>query len=223
MKTTSRLAGVAFAISLSGLANAASVTVDFESLPFLATQPSSFGTLAMQTYSSPGLFSISGGVALGNPTFLPAFAAPQGSLPNLYGTADFGDPTLLDKITLDLDPLQLVTSVKGTLFNGQTAAEDYVVQYFSGVSVLNTDTFLAVQDNTDPSGFRTFLFGSTIASPITRVAVNSPNSVVNGWTFFVDNIQFTTNPTPIPEPSTLAFLLAGLILLGYWPRRSGKP
>jgi len=80
----------------------------------------------MQTYSSAGLFTISGGVALGNPTFLPAFAGP-GSAPNLYGTADFGDPTLLNTITFTFPSAANVVGVSGVLFNGQNLGELHAV------------------------------------------------------------------------------------------------
>src|SRR5438552_1232043 len=67
---------------------ASATTINFESLPSLPTQPNNFAAAgAMQTYSSAGLFSVTGGVVLGNPTFLASFAA-HGSAPNAYGTAD---------------------------------------------------------------------------------------------------------------------------------------
>jgi len=70
----------------------------------------------MQTYSQAAIFTISG--VLGNPTFLPAFTT-NGTLPNLYGTADFADPSLLPTITLDMlvarpTTMQLVDFVKVT-------------------------------------------------------------------------------------------------------------
>src|SRR5438105_4448121 len=80
-------------------ARAAFVTIDFENNPSLPTQPNNFAAAgAMQTYSQSGVYTISGGVVLGNPTFLASFAA-HGSAPNAYGTADFADPSLLPTIT----------------------------------------------------------------------------------------------------------------------------
>jgi hypothetical protein len=52
----------------------------------------------VQTYSRPGVSSISGGVVLGNPTFLSAF--PLHGTPRLYGKTDIADQTLLKTITL---------------------------------------------------------------------------------------------------------------------------
>src|SRR5262245_46305037 len=95
---------VATTLLLTGLApaGATTVTVDFENLPNLPAQPNNFAAAgAMQTYSLAGVFSITGGVVLGNPTFLAAFPA-HGSAPNLYGTADFADPSLLSTIELDM-------------------------------------------------------------------------------------------------------------------------
>lgn len=222
MKTIHCLAGLGLALGLAGGATAATITVDFENLPTLAAQPNNFAAAgAMQTYSSAGVFSISGGVVLGNPGFLAAFPG-QGSSPNLYGTTDFADPSLLDTITLDLDPTQLVTSVNAKIFNGQTQAEDYRIRVFSGLSTLVQQTFLGVQDNTDINGFRNFSFGSTLANPITKVTFSSPNASVNGWDFFVDTIQFITNPAVIgvPEPATWALVPAALLLLGSLRRRA---
>src|SRR3954453_9414038 len=91
-------AGLVCCIGLVHQASAA-IVVDFETLPALPAQPNNFAAAGpMQTYSSPGVFTVSGGVALGNPTFLAAFPS-QGSAPNAYGTSDLGDPSLLDTIT----------------------------------------------------------------------------------------------------------------------------
>src|SRR5215467_6616539 len=62
--------------------------INFETLPSLPAQPNNFVAAGpMQTYSSFGLFSISGGVVLGNPMGLAGFAS-QGSRPNAYGPTD---------------------------------------------------------------------------------------------------------------------------------------
>ena len=108
------------------------ITIDFENLPLLPLQPDNFAAAgAMQTYSQAGVFSIIGGVALGNPTFLASFPA-QASLPNLYGTTDIADPTLLDTITVTFPSAEGVTAVTGVLFNGQPAPESYEVDALSG-------------------------------------------------------------------------------------------
>src|SRR5262245_7858096 len=92
------LVGVALVV-LAGAPPAWATTINFETLPSLPAQPNNFTAAGpMQTYSTAGLFTLSGGVVLGNPTFLAAFAA-HGTPPNAYGTADFADPSLLDTIT----------------------------------------------------------------------------------------------------------------------------
>src|SRR5262245_165211 len=87
--------------------------INFETLPALPPQPNNFFAAGpMQTFTQVGVFSITGGVVLGNPNFLTSFAS-QGSTPNLYGTADFADPSLLDTISLTFPAAEMVTSVSG--------------------------------------------------------------------------------------------------------------
>ena len=224
MKIISGFAGIALAVGLTGLANAALVTVDFETNPALPAQPNTFAAAgAMQTYSTAGVYSITGGVVLGNPTFLASFPA-QGSSPNLYGTTDIADPSLLDTLTLNLAPSQNVTSVNGKIFNGQPFSEDYLVQFFSGLGLLGSNGFSNMADNSTTFGFGNFAFASTLANPITRVTFSSPNSAVDGWDFFVDSINFMTNPAgpnnPVPEPSTLALVPVGLLLISCLRRKT---
>ena len=120
--TSWRVSVVLAVVLLLGTAQAAycdSFTINFETLPPLPAQPNNFFAAGpMQTYSQAAIFTISGGVVLGNPTFLPAFTT-NGTLPNLYGTADFADPSLLPTITLDMlvarpTTMQLVDFVKVT-------------------------------------------------------------------------------------------------------------
>jgi hypothetical protein len=220
------LLGMALAIALlspASFARAGVVNINFETAPFpTAAQPNNFiAAGAMQTYVEPGIFNISGGVVLGNPTFLPEFAA-NGSLPNLYGTADFADPSLLQTITLNLDPSQLVTKVTGLLFNGQNSVllgntESYDVIAFSGTTLVDEKTFDLSTVLTDPASFTTFNLFSSLALPITQVTFTPPDAAVNGWDFLVDSIQATS----IPEPSTFGMggtaLLFGLAYA--WRRR----
>src|SRR5438132_6884483 len=90
----------ALTLAMGRPAPAAPITIDFENLPSLPAQPNNFAAAgAKQTYTVAGVFSIDGGVVLSNPSFLPAFPV-HGTQPNLYGTADFADASLLDTITL---------------------------------------------------------------------------------------------------------------------------
>jgi hypothetical protein len=218
---------VATTVFLVGLvpAGAVTITVDFEHLPSLPTQPSTFAAAgAMQTYSSAGIFSITGGVVLGNPTFLAAFPA-HGSAPNAYGTADFADLTLLSTIELDMPAAARTTSVSFVLFNGQPVPETYVVDFFSGATLISgcAETFSSVPAASSPSGFASPSCSSTLASPITRVTITTPNAELNGWDFFVDTLVLVENPvTAVPEPASLVLLMAGsAVAIGCrgWRRR----
>jgi len=191
------------------LARADIFTIDFENVPSLPAQPNNFSAAgAIQTYTQAGKFSISGGVVLGNPTFLSAFAA-HGSAPNLYGTADFADPSLLDTIKLTFTPVEFVTNVSGVLFNGQPAVETYTLKAFAGLSLASSITFTNVQADSSPSDFRNFNLASLIG-PITSVEINTPNSGANGWDFFVDTIIVTT---AVPEPSSLLILVTVMAIM----------
>ncbi len=188
-------------------ADAVIIAVDFETRPLLPTQPSDFFTAgASQSYSDIN-YAIGGGVVLGDPTFLAAFPT-HGSLHNLYMTTDIADPSLLDTITLDLPPATVVVGVTGVLFNGQGITETYVVTAFSGVVAVNSQTFNNVEAVSSTNAFRNFSLNGTLALPITRVTVTTPNAGTNGYTFGVDTLAI--NQTfPAPEPGTCALLMAG--------------
>ena len=199
---------------------AAVITIDFENLPSLPAQPNNFAAAgAEQTYNDPGVFSISGGVVLGNPTFLASFPT-HGSPPNTYGTADFADPSLLDTITLTFPIAENVTSVTGVLFNGQNTTEMYQATASSGASTVASQTF-NLAANTDPAGFALISLTSSGAA-ITAVTLTTPNAGMNGWDFFVDTITITSTPTSvIPLPATLPLFVTGLGALGLlgWRRK----
>src|SRR5882724_7865881 len=121
-------------LALTQTVHATLITIDFENEPTLPLQPNNFAAAGpMQVFPSPGKYTISGGVVLGNPTFLLAFPA-NGTPPNLYGTADFADPSLLQVMTLDLPAAEGIFLVQGVLFNGQPIAEDYQLNAFSGLA-----------------------------------------------------------------------------------------
>ncbi len=170
----------ALSLSVARPAVAAPIIIDFENLPSLPAQPNNFAAAGpMQTYNFPGVFTISGGVVLGNPTFLAAFPA-HGSPPNLYGTADFADPSLLSTITLTFPSGEHIGSVTGVLFNGQSIPETYEVDAFSGAALVASQTFLNMAADSSSSGFGNFSLASIVANPITRVTVTTPNVSING-------------------------------------------
>ena len=172
----------------------------------------------MQTYTRAGLYTISGGVALGNPTFLPAFAT-HGTPPNLYGTTDTADATLMSVIRLDLALTAVITSVQGVLFNGQPISEDYDVVAFSGAIPVASNHFANVPDNS-AGGFANFLLASTL--PITLVDITTPNADLNGWDFLVDTIQLTSAEV-VAEPSSLLLMITGVAAVsGRTLRRSKR-
>ena len=230
-----RLLGMALAIVLAGSAapaRAGTITINFETPPFPTTaQPNNYAAAgAEQTYTEAGVFSISGGVVLGNPNFLPEFPS-HGSPPNLYGTTDVASPTLLSTITLNLDPTQNITSLTGVLFNGQNSVasgntETYTVTAFSGAAPVDSHNFALSTDLTSPNSVTNFSLSSTAALPITQVTVTTPDFATNGWDFLVDSIVATGAAGPrVPEPSTL--VMGGTaLLLGLatgWRRGSIRP
>ena len=193
--------------------------IDLENNPNLPAQPNNFaGAGAMQTYSQAGVYSISGGVVLGNPNFLAAFAT-QGSAPNLYGTADFADPSLQATISLALPTAEGVTSVSGVFFNGQSVSETYTLTAMSGGTTVATQTFtLAAASST--SDYYDFAFSSTTTLPITSVTFTTPNADTNGYDFFVDTIHIVPGSV-VPEPSTYLMIVEfGLVgFVGAWFHR----
>ncbi len=190
----------------------APITINFETLPSLPAQPNNFAVAgAMQTYSSAGVFTITGGVALGNPTFLAAFPL-HGTPPNLYGTTDIADPSLLDTITLTFPSAEDIVSVTGVLFNGQPILENYVVKAFSGATQVDSNTFTGMAGDTSTSAFGNISLSSLAAQPITSVTITTPDATANGWDFFVDTITISAAAvTPAPEPSTALILLSGTL------------
>jgi len=203
----------AFAVALTAN-DARAATINFETLPSLPAQPNTFVSAGtMQTYSSAGLFSVTGGVVLGNPTFLASFPA-QGSAPNAYGTADFADPSLLDTITFTFPGSAMVTGVSFMLFNGQPIAETYTATSFSPANVLLTNiTFIVVQAVSSSSGFRNVAFMALPGLQIGRIAITTPNAAINGWDFFVDTVALTQETSNVPEPASIVLLGTGIVAL----------
>ena len=109
-RTVLRAAAVAvlcLGLTTTARADVATTLIDFENLPPLPAQPNNFLAAGGQAIfvvplAGGSTATISGGVVLGNPVFLPAFlSGAAGSRPNLYGTADFASPSLQPALTLD--------------------------------------------------------------------------------------------------------------------------
>ncbi len=198
---------------------AQSILINFESAPFSSSPgPNNFlAAGAMQSNGIAGIYSISGGVVLGNPTFLPSFNTNSGGTPpNLYGTADFADPTLSSNITLQLNPALGTMSVSGTLYNGQPIPELYSVAAYVGSSPVVINSFMVPAD-TGTNGFNQFFVGVD-AGAISSVVISTPNSDINGWDFYVDSLDLSVLEVPEPQP----FLLLGVgLLLGWCNWRRG--
>ena len=187
-------------------ASAGVFRLDFETAPSIPVQPDNFADAGpMQVYNSPGLYTISGGTVLGNPTLLPAFDN-HGSTPNLYGTSDLADPSLSATVTLIFPAAAHVISVRGVIFNGLTDPEHYEAKAFSGGVLISSQSFGSVPENF-ASGFQLFDLASDTGTPLTQVTITSPNANVYGWTFFVDSIEIQT----VPEPNTAGFVLLALM------------
>lgn len=216
---------IASALLISLAPKAQSQLINFDTEPSLPAQPNNFNAAGpMQTYTKAGVYSISGGVVLGNPSFLASFAA-NGSPPNLYGTTDIADPSLQSTITLTIDLSLKAISVAGVLFNGQTFAEDYTLTAFSGVTQVSSQTFMGVQDNSSANGFRDFLLSAPSITPITELTITTPNAGVNGWDFLVDDLNITrAQISSVPDSSSPLLLPGALLLLGFlfYRRRTNR-
>jgi hypothetical protein len=211
----------ALILSVNRSAPAGAITIDFENEPSLPPQPNNFAAAGpVQTYSKPSVYSITGGVVLGNPTFLAAFPL-HGTPPNLYGTTDIADPSLLSVITLTLPATEDIVLVTGVLFNGQPIPEDYVVNAFSGAARVATNTFTGMAPDFATSGFGNISLTSGAAQPITSVTITTPDVARNGWDFFADTITISAPVSPIPEPGTaLLFFASALGVLTVRRRRN---
>ncbi len=207
MKIFTLISASAIWLILVRVAYAATYTIDFETRPLLPLQPDNFADAgAMQPFTAAGEFSVAGGVTLGNPTFLASFPA-NGSLSNLYGTADFGHATLLDTITFTFPMAENVTNVSGILFNGQPVPESYLITFFSDVTTLNTIATPLLPESTDLLGYTAFNFSSVF--PITMVTMTTTNTALNGWDFLVDNVT-VFNSVVVPESANV-WLIGGMM------------
>jgi hypothetical protein len=205
---------ISVALLICGSAGASVLTINFETEPSLPPQPGDFFTAgAMETYSLSGVYTLGGGVVLGNPTGIGSFPA-HGSAPNLYATADFADPSLSSTLSLDFpNSSSTVTGVAGILFNGQPDPETYTINYYHGTELLGTAVTPLLEAASSPNSWMEF---NVTAPAISTVTITTPNAAVNGWDFLVDDLQLNVIPevSSVPEPGSMRSAAWGLALLG---------
>lgn len=184
------------------------IVVDFETTPSLPRGPMTFVRNAPRDIVVvPDLATISGGVVVGDPSFLEAFPA-RGSAPNLYGTSLL-NPNLSPTIAIDFSPSAVVTNVQGRLFNGLTIPASFTVRAFLGAAQVATQILTNVLENFEPLGFRDF---NLSAVAISRLTITPLDTSI--YDYFIDNVAvtFSPSPSPIPEPSSLVLLGSGIPL-----------
>lgn len=191
---------LAFAATGGGPARATIATVNFESLPVLATGPSIFVAVpSPQTITTPQA-TFTGGVVLGFATFFPAisFATP----PNVYGTANFGNG-LPEQLSIAIDPAFIATEVSFALFNGETFFQTYSVDAFKGTNTVPVahQTLTSLPPNFNSGYGLVDLVNAAGIDKVTIVPVGTPSA----WDFLIDTVGLNLNigagvPIPVIQP-----------------------
>jgi len=207
---TKILSACALVAMAAGSALAGPDFLTFEEFP---VGPDTFAAAGpAQVYSLPGVASVNGGVILGIPTALPAQAFS--TLPNLLGTASFGDVTLQSTISINIEAAYQGTSLQGLIFNGNVIAVSYEVRAFDSANNLLDFDVLMLPVNSSPVAVGVFgvdnsAFPGTFISLVTITPLNFGGVGNQGWDFFLDTLTF--NGT-IPTPGATALLgVAGLM------------
>ncbi|NJO37240.1 MAG: hypothetical protein HC871_06000 [Rhizobiales bacterium] len=213
--------GGAIGLLLAAQVNVAqAIIIDFEGVPPLATGPSVFASAGPAQAITVGGITLSGGVVLGFPTFLPA--TPFATTPNLYGTANHpaggavGDPSLQPALSITLDAPVAATTIEGLLFNGLIAVDSFLVQAFSGAALVDSVSLDDLPANL-ANGFDVFRLdsGGPIIDLVT-IAADLSGPFAGEWDFFIDTVA-VNEPienvlADVAEPSALALL--GFVLAG---------
>jgi hypothetical protein len=201
------LAAVVLLLSRAGPARADIITFDAQGL----AGPSTFAATTQMdiNVTSPGGVGVSftGGTILTATSNLPADQT------SLYGTAGFAGAGYKNVITITFN--KPVQNFIADVFNGSTITADFQVSDMLG------DTAKFTLPSNLNSGQHSVFFAAAGTTVTITQLTNDPN--VNGWDFFVDNIQFNV-PLPgtaTPEPASLSMLCMGAIgAAGYaWRRR----
>jgi|ERR1700733_4790990 hypothetical protein len=193
-------------------ANAGTILINFETVPVEATGPSDFADAGpAQVVVVPGVATFTGGVILGNESALPADSF--GTLPNVYATAGFGDPSLSSTLTLTINPsFGTVTEVSFPVFNGDTASESYIATAFDGSTAVGSQTLSDLAPNSS-GGFGIInLMAPAITSVTIAPTALDTGGCCDGWDYSIDSIALNETvqqaSNAVPEPGNLVYLLA---------------
>jgi len=202
-------------------ATAGTILINFETVPVIATGPSTFAAAGpMQTITVPNVAVITGGVVLGNESNLPAQAF--GTPPNVYATAGFGTGTL-STLTITLNPaFGTVDEVSFPVFNGDTAIETYVVTGFNGATQVAQQTLSNLATNANQGFGIVDLMAASITSVTIAPQTLDVGGCCNGWDFSIDSVALNESvqtAVGAPEPGTLALLGLGLAIGGFLKSR----
>jgi len=206
-RTLLRLAAVGLLGLLgAGAASADIITFDDQGL----TGPSLFALTVQKdiTVTSPGglMVQFKGGTILTNTANLPADQT------SVYGTAGFAGVNYKNPLTIVF--AQPVTNFIADVFNGSTITATFMVSDNVG----NSSTFTL--PNNLAGGEHVVFFAAAGTQVTVTQLTNDP--AVNGWDFFIDNIQFNVPlPNQLPEPATLTLaVIGGVVVCGLgWRRR----
>ncbi len=175
------LVASAIALGLAMPAGAVTALVTFDP-PTTAQGPSTYVAAgAAQTITTtPATFT--GGVVLGFATFFPAISFA--SVPNVYGTADFG-VGLSRQLTISVNPGFAASQVSFALFNGETFNQSYFVSAFDGAAQVTSQTLNNIAANFNAG----YGLVNLQAVNITRVVI-APVGMPAVWDFLIDTVAF---------------------------------